>query len=625
VIVVAILVSVAIGALLRLAKANGPARFGVAAAIACAGLGASLVGPRRKDEPPPPVRSTVADGYVTSRPCRSCHPREYETWRKTYHRTMTRVARGSDVAAPIEHPVPFTLDGRSYGLRREGEQMWATLPDPDALDDERADPIDAAGKVDRRVLLTTGSHHYEAYWVEGRHAGELRMFPFVYLLGDDARWMRRRDVFIEPPETPSAPVHWSSNCIQCHTTGGRPGHDASTDPTDRKEPEVAELGIACEACHGPGGAHVQKYRDPIERYRAYATDRRDTSLVNPSKLSPERASMICGTCHAFTYPRDEEEYLEHGYTRSFRPGQDLAPSRILLTPQELRQPGAPALDTQVDNLFYSDETVRIGGREYSGMVQSACFLRGEGTKKLSCLSCHSMHDSEPDDQLTHGREKDAACAGCHDRGRYEGRAHTHHAEGSPGGTCLGCHMPMTSYALLKSIRSHRIDSPDAKSLATSDRPNACNLCHVDRSLAWTSSHLVDWYGQRPPPEALEAEQATGGAWLLAGDPAQRALAAAAMGERGARQAAGDDWEAPWLASALLDPYAAVRFIAERSLRRLRGFEKVAFDPAAPAQERRAAADLALAVWERAHGHAFDRRPIEALIAVRSSRTLTLSE
>jgi hypothetical protein len=144
-------------------------------------------------------------------------------------------------------------------------------------------------------------------------------------------------------------------------------------------------------------------------------------------------------------------------------------------------------------------------------------------------------------------------------------------------------------------------------------------------LAWTSSHLVDWYGQRPPPEALEAEQATGGAWLLAGDPAQRALAAAAMGERGARQAAGDDWEAPWLASALLDPYAAVRFIAERSLRRLRGFEKVAFDPAAPAQERRAAADLALAVWERAHGHAFDRRPIEALIAVRSSRTLTLSE
>jgi hypothetical protein len=98
-----------------------------------------------------------------------------------------------------------------------------------------------------------------------------------------------------------------------------------------------------------------------------------------------------------------------------------------------------------------------------------------------------------------------------------------------------------------------------------------------------------------------------------------------MGERGARQAAGEDWEAPRLASALLDPYAAVRFIAERSLRRFRGFESIAFDPDAPAQERRAAANLAMAIWERAHGHAFDRRPIEALIAARSSRALTLSE
>jgi predicted CXXCH cytochrome family protein len=624
VVFVAILVSGAIGSVLYLARGAGWGRFVVAGAVACTATAFLLLGPQPKDEPPPPVPLTGAGEYVTSRACRSCHPSEYDSWRKTYHRTMTRMARASDVAPRLEDPVPFILDGRGYGLRREGDTIWASLPSPDTSDDHESG-LQAGGdaaKIDRRVLLTTGSHHYEAYWVEGERSGELRMFPFVYLLGEEARWMPRRDVFVEPPDEPSTSVHWSSNCIQCHTTAGRPGYDARVNRADHKDPEVAELGVACEACHGPGGAHVQKYKDPIERYRAYARDRADTSLVNPSRLSPERASMICGACHAFTYPRDEDDFWEHGYTQSFRPGQDLGVARILLTAKGLRAPGAPSVDTLVDNLFYSDETVRIGGREYNGMVQSACFQRGEGTHKLSCLSCHSMHDSEPDDQLTHGREGDAACAGCHDRERFESTAHTHHARGSPGSSCLGCHMPMTAYALLKSIRSHRIDSPDARSLSTTDRPNACNLCHVDRSLAWTASRLFDWYGQ---PASPEMETPAGAAWLIAGDPAQRALAAAAMGEPGARLAAGDDWEAPWLASALEDPYAAVRFIARRSLLRLSGFGGVVIDPSAPAAQRHSAAEAALSLWERAHGHPFDARSVEVLVAARSPRALTLSE
>ena len=30
------------------------------------------------------------------------------------------------------------------------------------------------------------------------------------------------------------------------------------------------------------------------------------------------------------------------------------------------------------------------------------------------------------------------------------------------------------------------------------RPNACNLCHLDRTLAWTAKHLEGWYGFAPP-------------------------------------------------------------------------------------------------------------------------------
>jgi hypothetical protein len=98
-----------------------------------------------------------------------------------------------------------------------------------------------------------------------------------------------------------------------------------------------------------------------------------------------------------------------------------------------------------------------------------------------------------------------------------------------------------------------------------------------------------------------------------------------MGDEGARRAATEDWEAPWLASALLDPYAAVRFIAARSLRRLKGFESVAVDPSAPEAPRRVAVEAAFAIWERAHGRPPERPAIDGLVAARSTRALTLSE
>src|SRR4030095_924696 len=72
--------------------------------------------------------------------------------------------------------------------------------------------------------------------------------------------------------------------------------------------------------------------------------------------------------------------------------------------------------------------------------------------------------------------------------------HTHHAPSSAGSSCVACHMPFTSYALFTAMRSHRIDNPSAQSTATTGRPNACNLCHLDRSLDWTARTLAKWWG-----------------------------------------------------------------------------------------------------------------------------------
>ncbi len=571
-----LVVAVALLLFVRIARGSGRARVAVALAMACATMPLALSAPRPSASPLVAVRVSSAGEYVASAACKSCHPSEYASWHDTYHRTMTQTAHAATIAAPVDSPTKLALDGESYAFFREGDAVWATPP----------------GGVPERVVLTTGSHHYQAYW----YGAKLSMFPFVYLLGD-ARWVPRREAFAQPPGVDS-PVQWRSNCLQCHTTAGSPGYDAARDTLN---PEVAELGIACEACHGPGAQHVQKHANPLERYAAYARASADPTIVNPSRLPADRSSMICGSCHAYTYPRDEEDFWAHGYVRSYRPGQDLDGAKMLLSPYRLGNPGAPTIDTDPANLFYDDGTVRIGGREYNGLVLSACFTRGEGKRKLGCLSCHSMHDGPADDQLAHGKGDDGACTPCHDGARYATPSHTHHGTSSAGSACMGCHMPMTAYALLKSIRSHRIDSPEARDLASSDRPNACNLCHLDKTISWTLASLEAWYGQRAPlgiATSAGPEAAAGAAWLLSGDPGQRAIAAAAMASPGARVTVDPRWEAPLLRAALADPYAAVRFIATRSLR---------------------------ALPQTGVSWPVDPGVIDALVAARSTRALTLSE
>lgn len=160
-------------------------------------------------------------------------------------------------------------------------------------------------------------------------------------------------------------------------------------------------------------------------------------------------------------------------------------------------------------------------------------------------------------------------------------------------------MPHTTYGLLKAIRSHQIDSPSVTDSLATGRPNACNLCHLDRTMAWTADHLSDWYGSLKP-EMSEDDQSVSASvlWLLRGDAGQRALIAWSMGWQPAREASGSEWMGPFLAQLLEDPYDAVRFIAHRSLRRLPRFGDFEYDFMAPENERTAAKLRALDIWER---------------------------
>ena len=159
---------------------------------------------------------------------------------------------------------------------------------------------------------------------------------------------------------------------------------------------------------------------------------------------------------------------------------------------------------------------------------------------MTCLSCHSMHDYESPSDQVHGATKgDESCLQCHEDMRAEPTAHTRHAADSEGSRCMNCHLPHTTYGLFVAMRAHRVDSPSAQVSAETGRPNACNLCHLDQTLAWTDRKLHEWYGT--PLGVFDADErhvAAGVLWALRGDAAQRAVTAWHMGWKPAQEDGG---------------------------------------------------------------------------------------
>jgi hypothetical protein len=367
---------------------------------------------------------------------------------------------------------------------------------------------------------------------------------------------------------------------------------------------VVEFGIACEACHGEGEWHVRRHSGV-----AKVTAEVD-SVVNPKKMDKQASADVCGRCHSIVMEKfstiSKAEFHRDGNPQ--RPGQPLNACDFLhvvqATPDHRESEVFSVWSKQqiLTESFWADGMVRVSGREYNGLIESACFLHGE----MTCLSCHTMHpsgeqslDQWRDDQLKPAMRGDQACLQCH--GEYADRItqHTHHPADSSGSRCMNCHMPYTTYGLLKTIRSHQISSPTVTQVLETRRPDACTLCHLDRTIVWTTEHLRDWYGQRETKFTEQDDAATTSAAILhylKGDAGQRAVLAGAFNWQAARDASGTKWMEPLLLIGCNDPYDAVRIISARALRSLPGKRTADFDPLAPANQRlsrflTAAADL----------------------------------
>ncbi len=237
---------------------------------------------------------------------------------------------------------------------------------------------------------------------------------------------------------------------------------------------VTEWNVGCERCHGPGSKHVkQKTRETI---------------INPARLDYVHANDTCIQCHSQGRPLTNPilgKYYD--WPVGFHMGLDLSNYWKL----EEHKLGETSF------YYFPDGTAHKNRMQGNDFVQSLMYNRG-----VACFSCHDVHGTKNDAQL---REPPGEiCFACHGTGTQNGphttsiEDHTHHKPGSPGSQCVACHMPKIEQTIGDvNVRSHTFRFVWPAQTEALNIPNACNLCHTDKTPAWATAVLRTWPDRSP--------------------------------------------------------------------------------------------------------------------------------
>lgn len=551
--------------------------------------------------------------HVTAQGCTRCHGDHARSFGRTFHRTMTQPAS--------EQTVRGDFGGAELSYFGAHARMHRS-PQGDFLVSYEGPGF---GEQTFRVVKTVGSRRYQQYI--GERGAELVRLPVAFHL-EEGRWFHMNGAFLTPDPKADAPLtqadferhvtRWNDNCIFCHNVAPNPGLTLDSKGAPSFATEVAEHGIACEACHGPGEEHTRLNTSPWRRYRLHASGAADPSIVNPARLTPARSADVCGRCHGQRITDEVDSFLAHG--DPFVPGEDLSLySAPLWRDTTLNdEPGVFAAR------FWTDGTPRLTAYEYQGMLLSPCSERGD----MTCTSCHGMHSGDPKGQLRPEKLGDRMCTDCHrELATVDGKArHAKHdlRDGNP--SCVSCHMPKIVYGVLDAHPSHRIAIPEPARADELGQPDACTLCHVERTRRWAAEARARLWRKPVPALPSETKWSEVELRLFAGDPIERVLAAHALTDHGAARGGHTALQRAMLLEVMQnDPYPAVRRFARDALADLaptlrnrlrafvpessssersawlaeltRGMEQAPLDPGFVAQLRAKAAAVAIEIGE----------------------------
>ena len=407
--------------------------------------------------------------HVGTARCVSCHAEEAASWAGSHHDLALQEPSDATVLAAFEGE-DLEHDGVRWTFRRDGERF---LVETDETGETVTHEVAVVFGVEplQQYLVAFDGGRLQALptaW-DSRPAEEggqrwYHLYPDEHIpVGDELHWHGINQT-------------WNSMCAECHSTDLVRGWD----PTTRAFTTIHEdADVGCEACHGPGSAHVEW---------AEALASGDERPAPPARFLVEGLK-----------DRDGGKWVTNGETGlPIRiPARDNAPEvETCAKCHSRRRPltdGTSAGDSFLDG--YEPSLLREGLYHADGQILDEVYVWGsfaQSRMHAAGVSCRDCHDPHSMDLKAQGN---AVCTQCHDASRFDVEAHHHHPRGGEGARCVDCHMAERHYMVVDGRRDHSFRVPRPDLAAFTGSPDACSGCHEEGS-TWAAEQVAEWLGDR---------------------------------------------------------------------------------------------------------------------------------
>ena len=400
-----------------------------------------------------------APDYLGSAACARCHQQVYDQWKASLHVRMTKPVAEATIVGDFSGGTRFAAHDRAFEFGRANGRPFMKVS------------FGGAPPETFQVDYTLGHKRYQGY-LSTLPDGRMYVLPAFWHV-EHKRWIDWKEITPIPDGAHDLRQIWNSNCFNCHATNLAQGFDVAT---RTYKTTWTEMGLGCEACHGPGRVHV----DQIEAWLKNPAVKPGGSLgiFSSRHGTPRQTFDMCAYCHG----------NKRNVFVGFRAGEKYEDYAL---PFLISEP-IPATDLQGE--FWPDGRPNRFNRPQA-LTLSGCFKAGE----VTCTSCHVAHGSPHPFSLkvdiTQGANGDTLCTQCHSS--FKGAAvprHTFHAAASAGSRCISCHMSDVNWRLLIRRRDHTFQAPVPEITAAFGVPNACTTCHDHRSPEWAARQMDQWWG-----------------------------------------------------------------------------------------------------------------------------------
>ncbi len=448
--------------------------------------------------PAPAARAPAV--YVGSQACVDCHRDESALWRGSHHDLAMQTADEGSVLADFSGSTVTQLGITTTFAWKDGRPVVRTEGADGALHDFDVKYTFGVAPLQQYLVELPGGRVQALSWAfdtRPRAAGGQRWFQL-----HPGEWIPPGD----PLHWTSVAGNWNHMCAECHSTQVKKGYQPAT---GSYETAFAEINVGCEACHGPGSAHVAwaeagkggKVRETVDPQQGlvFAIGAGDgaTWVRPPGERIAHRSA-----------PRHSQAELETCARCHSR--------RSLLSEDYVH--GRPILDTHRvafldEGLYFADGQIEDEVFEYGSFLESRMYALG-----VTCSDCHEPHSLRLRD------EGNALCGRCHAPEVFDTEAHHHHEVGSVAALCTSCHATTRTYMQVHDRHDHSFRVPRPDLSVEIGTPNACSGCHAKRSPRWAANAVARWRAPGSAPRAHFASALHAGrAGLADAEPSLTAL------------------------------------------------------------------------------------------------------